>query len=1099
MAAPSTALLDSLSGLVSGARVDARAGWLTSTTGKLNTGDSSLKGNTTLTDVNPLATPASNFWATSFGPDSECGITVVTVDSFLLHTRIGFTSNVASRGYLARIGFSGAISIETYSTSSLATGTITAPAVGDIFCLQSIGNVHQIWKKPISTGIWGSVLSVTNTTYPLAGVIGITCPSGDTPRLKTFFGGTVVAGQPTGAMNGNAGVTGALSVFFPNVNVTPAASVAASAVATVKTPGLVLPGGAAPTASGSANVLNGIPSTGELYGMPWNADSLNNIEIGSQVGRLVGLMFKAKTTTTLSRFAFALAYGSGYSLGTGGSVKVELFADDGSTLGAPTGSALATQTLSTPVGAPSSEAMIEYSTFVGSAAVVAGNRYHLVMTQMDASPTANWVSLDGTYNATPITAQLQPAYANKDFQMKLFYSTSSPGWIDLTDVSPSPVNIHFADGTDLGWSVDYTPVAAALRTVGGTSRVRMNITPTGVTRVPTKVWVRLYRQTGTTQPLTIAVQNSSRTVLASANVAASAIIALTAGSSPADGTWVSIPLSGISIVSGTQLFLELSSPSETVNYQIYPMRTAETGNWSDKALTNRFGDGFWEYSTNSGTTWTEESSDVGYKMQFYFEIPGGVPQNVNLSASAGASAVMNATSPTKTTMAASAGASAVASASVPISVTMAGSANASGSAVVTANVGVGSLAGSASANGSASVTTTPALAFGGGSAGASGSLSATTPAKVTLSASAQASSVLAVTTPTLATFASSAGASANATITAPTALVMSGASSSATGNIAVTGPVRIGSLNGSAAASGNLSVSANSMITANGSAVASGTLVVTASAFLNLGGSSVSTTGAMMVAAPALLGMTAAAQSSGAATITAPTFVSMAASASASGGTIGVTTPGAAPVANLVSTAGANGTLGVTTPGKITFAQGSVSTSGSVLLTAPALLSMGVGNAAASASMQISGPTRVTLGSGNVSAAGSLSVSTPNLQSVGSISATGSAAGSVSVTGPTRAVLGAGSISAVGSATVRAPALLGAFAGTSTTVGTARVAAAGLVGALMAAAQTSGTGFVATPVRLQPDPAQVAVAGTLTGVTAGHGRSSTRTMMGMGM
>lgn len=356
------------------------------------------------------------------------------------------------------------------------------------------------------------------------------------------------------------------------------------------------------------------------YGMPWNADSLNNATLGSANGRQDAIMFRAPTTSTIVSVKYAGAYGSGYSLGTGGSVKCALQADSG---GFPSGTDIASVTVSTPNLFPGAEESVITHTFSSPPSVTKGTLYHIVLTSADGNPVNNWISLDGTYN-NPTTANspIQPAYADNDFQMSFKADTGS-AWARNSDTSASPFNIHFTDGTDYGWSVMYTPVVAALRQVGGTNdKVRMNFTPSA-NQLVTKMWTRLYRQSGTTQPLVIAIKNSGGTVIATGSISASAIVADTAGDAPTVGTWVSVAISPpLQLNSGSQYFFELSSPGETVLYQSYPIQTSYTGATLDNGIIGRFTDGWWEYTVNNGGTWSKEEgsgTDTAYAMQFYFE------------------------------------------------------------------------------------------------------------------------------------------------------------------------------------------------------------------------------------------------------------------------------------------------------------------------------------------------------------------------------------------------------------------------------------------------------------------------------------------------
>lgn len=364
-------------------------------------------------------------------------------------------------------------------------------------------------------------------------------------------------------------------------------------------------------------------NTAPLYGLPWNADDLDNLEIGltgDSTKRRVGIRFRAPVTDTLQSIALAIAYGTGYSLGTGGSVKCALQADDGTANHFPSGTDIASVTVTTPNGTPDTESVVTW-TFSSPPTVTAGVLYHLVFTNVDASPTTNWVSFDGTYNnpSNPgLGTQAQPYFADTDWYVNRF-DGPSPGWTAQPQVSASPVNLHFVSSSlDYGWSVDYTPVVAAVRNIGGANAVRMKFTPSATITV-VRMFARAYRQSGTTHDLSYQLKDNSGTILASGTVPVASFPSGSAGSNPGIGFWGSVGFSPVTLTAGSTYTFELWATGETVFYQAYPLRTAETGNWSDAAgKMGRFDDGHWEYSTNSGSTWTEESSDVGYKMQAYF-------------------------------------------------------------------------------------------------------------------------------------------------------------------------------------------------------------------------------------------------------------------------------------------------------------------------------------------------------------------------------------------------------------------------------------------------------------------------------------------------
>lgn len=363
------------------------------------------------------------------------------------------------------------------------------------------------------------------------------------------------------------------------------------------------------------------------YGLPWNADSLDNLEIGftgNSSVRRVAFRFRAPTTSTVSSLTFAVAYGSGYSAGTGGSVKVALQADDGTGNHFPTGTDIASVTNVTANGTADTEQFVTW-TFGSPPSVTKGTIYHFVMTNTDGSPTTNWVSFDGTYNnPTGAPTQAQPTIPDTDWYC-LRYDSGT--WTKQAQVSPSPVEVIFGDGTHMGQSVGYTPVNAAVRNVGGTNNaVRIKFVPSQTITIK-KMWARLYRQSSTSQPLSYLLKNNSGTTIGSGTVAALSFPSATAGAAPSVGTWNSVSLSpSVTLLAGSTYTFELWSTAETTFYQAYPLQTQSeftTSAWSPPptvdATQNAFNDGHWEYTTNAGGTWSMESADPTYKGQMYFE------------------------------------------------------------------------------------------------------------------------------------------------------------------------------------------------------------------------------------------------------------------------------------------------------------------------------------------------------------------------------------------------------------------------------------------------------------------------------------------------
>ena len=135
-----------------------------------------------------------SYWIPStFGPDVEAYLTMGTVGGSLgifLRVQQPGGSNTFD-GYRVRGNSSGsAASIERMDN---ATGTpLSAPgaawAAGDLIGMRCTGSRIELWRKPVATGIWGLLASATDTTYPLAGNIGVYA-NGTVGRADDFFVG----------------------------------------------------------------------------------------------------------------------------------------------------------------------------------------------------------------------------------------------------------------------------------------------------------------------------------------------------------------------------------------------------------------------------------------------------------------------------------------------------------------------------------------------------------------------------------------------------------------------------------------------------------------------------------------------------------------------------------------------------------------------------------------------------------------------------------------------------------------------------------------------------------------------------------------------
>jgi hypothetical protein len=148
------------------------------------------------------------------------------------------------------------------------------------------------------------------------------------------------------------------------------------------------PGDARPRAATTAPASAQALSQGSLV----SANSLANTRIGGPFQTALSFRFRAAWTGSVSGVRFYIVTNpsdrSGYSGGTGGSLRVTIEPDSGRRH-VPSGEPIASQTIRTP-----NEGAFPLVQFSQPAQVVAGRLYHVVFTNADPNPRENYVSVN---------------------------------------------------------------------------------------------------------------------------------------------------------------------------------------------------------------------------------------------------------------------------------------------------------------------------------------------------------------------------------------------------------------------------------------------------------------------------------------------------------------------------------------------------------------------------------------------------------------------------------------------------------------------------------------------------------------------------------
>jgi len=326
----------------------------------------------------------------------------------------------------------------------------------------------------------------------------------------------------------------------------------------------------------------------------------------------VSYRFRAATTGNLTDVIYYHVGSSGYGAGTGGAWRAQVFADDGTSVHHPTGSALATQALAASVTNTAGRSF----TFSSPASLVTGTLYHLVFENVDASPTANYASVD---------------------LWATFHSVSQPGYSAVTtDDSPQPVDLGYLQYTGGAWNsthasdrvllpivgltiggvlqgqsygeASYNDASDVATISGSTHMVREKFTPSSTVTV-TGAGFRTWKLTGGTGDLTIGLYATSGDTLIDSFTVPTASI--TSGSAPTTAAnavlsghdqadWVTGSFSSSrTLTSGTSYYLRMSAPSGTTCYACVQRRLYPN---YDYGAPSCFTDGTAE-STTDGSTW----------------------------------------------------------------------------------------------------------------------------------------------------------------------------------------------------------------------------------------------------------------------------------------------------------------------------------------------------------------------------------------------------------------------------------------------------------------------------------------------------------------
>lgn len=208
-----------------------------------------------------------------------------------------------------------------------------------------------------------------------------------------------------------------------------------------------------------------------ILGCAWQANSLANLEVGKQAERQISGRFVAEQAKALKGSTHYIKTAPNYSLGTGGSILCTLRPDDGTPDHFP--SDFVIDYAAMVPGNPASTPFKRFA-FQGNFVPTVGGIYHLVMSNLDADPVHNYVSINNLNNKamTPQRGDLSGKLAilRKD-------SSATP-WYESKNLTPI-FSIDYADGSTQGQAYSDALSSSGLLTLGDSVRAREVFTVKG--------------------------------------------------------------------------------------------------------------------------------------------------------------------------------------------------------------------------------------------------------------------------------------------------------------------------------------------------------------------------------------------------------------------------------------------------------------------------------------------------------------------------------------------------------------------------------------------------------------------------------------------
>lgn len=368
--------------------------------------------------------------------------------------------------------------------------------------------------------------------------------------------------------------------------------------------------------------------TGQVYGTAFEADSKDNRSIGLAANLATGLRF-VSSGGTISKVAINQRFGpdgSGYSGGTGGTIRLSIQKAD--TNGIPDGTRIGEAVFA----ANNPHSNTERQSFIPLVAVVSPGTYFLVIENIDANPSVNYMSAN---QMTVLEAHASPdqplspdginlaVFERRSGTWALYKNTTSDGVPAYAPYHNSAVmDIAYSDGHHEGNGYA-SLIVDHYAMITGSNVVRETIVPAS-SRTVSSASVRVKRLSGSGL-LNISLLSGS-TVLRTGSVSSDGIPISTSPVSAdggwhfdvyslSGGRWATISFAPVTLSAGGSYSLRVSTDASTT-YMVIPLR--ETLEQTTPAWGSRmFKEGAAEKSADNGATWTPVYEFAPVDLQFY--------------------------------------------------------------------------------------------------------------------------------------------------------------------------------------------------------------------------------------------------------------------------------------------------------------------------------------------------------------------------------------------------------------------------------------------------------------------------------------------------